>query len=118
MIKKKHELFNLIQTVRKTIVDFGMVAPGSGIVVAASAGPDSTALLHILNSLRKELDCWLVAAHVHHDLRVDAEKDFEFVGGLGQTLGIPVYFKREDIISRARNWGISNRSEKMLEPNL
>jgi tRNA(Ile)-lysidine synthase len=107
MIEKKQQQFNLINTVRQTIVDCGMVAPGKGIVVAASGGPDSTALLHILNSIGKELDCWIVAAHIDHGLRVDAEQDCEFVKRLGQQLGIPVYFEKKDVIGLAGNWGMS-----------
>ena len=39
------------------------------IVVGVSAGPDSMALLYILNELRKKIGYKLIVAHVNHNVR-------------------------------------------------
>ena len=67
------------------------VRRGDGILVGCSGGPDSTALLVLLASLRS----WslrLVACYVDHGLRERSEIDAEiaFVGELGRGRGVPV----------------------------
>jgi len=46
-----------------------LVGAGEKIVIGVSAGSDSMALLHVLSSLRPELDMELVAVYVNHGLR-------------------------------------------------
>jgi tRNA(Ile)-lysidine synthase len=48
------------------------------VVVGVSGGPDSMALLYILSGLKKELDLFIICAHVNHNVRKesDAEKIF------------------------------------------
>jgi tRNA(Ile)-lysidine synthase len=48
-----------------------LVDAGEKIVIGVSAGPDSMSLLHVLASLRAELDVELVAVYVDHGLRPD-----------------------------------------------
>ena len=45
------------------------------IVVGVSGGPDSMALLYILNKLRSELDLVLICAHVNHNKRKESDKE-------------------------------------------
>jgi len=45
------------------------------LVVATSGGPDSMALLHLLNSNEYKVIC----AHVNHGLRVESEEEYKFV---------------------------------------
>ena len=45
------------------------------VVVATSGGPDSMALLHLVNSLKKELNLKIVCAHVNHKLRIESEAE-------------------------------------------
>ena len=49
------------------------------IVVGVSAGPDSMALLYILNELRKEINFKIVVAHVNHNVRVESKEEAEFL---------------------------------------
>ncbi|HUX14633.1 MAG TPA: tRNA lysidine(34) synthetase TilS [Spirochaetia bacterium] len=49
----------------------------SGVLVAFSGGPDSSALLHVLCRLRDERPYRLYAAYVNHNLRDAAELDAE-----------------------------------------
>ena len=49
------------------------------IVVGVSAGPDSMALLYILNELRKKIDFKLIVAHVNHNVRKESYEEKEFL---------------------------------------
>lgn len=61
------------------------------ILVALSGGPDSTALFHVLLSLRKRLEIDLFAAHVNYRLRGDdSEKDETFVRTLCDRYHVPL----------------------------
>lgn len=51
----------------------GVELRGARLVVAYSAGLDSTALLHLLHLLRPRLNLTLVAAHAHHGLRPESD---------------------------------------------
>src|SRR5690606_30257345 len=60
------------------------------IVIAVSGGPDSMALLHILNRLAKEEQLNLVAAHVNHGFRPEESlKEAEMVKAYAAQLGLP-----------------------------
>lgn len=45
------------------------------VIVACSGGPDSMALLHLMNKIRKELNIFLICAHVNHNLRLESEQE-------------------------------------------
>lgn len=59
------------------------------IVVGVSAGPDSMALLYILNEVRKKIGYKIVVAHVNHNVRVESYEEAEFLKD---------YCKKNDII--------------------
>ncbi len=83
-------MVNLECTIGRIIRNRRLVKPESTVIVAVSAGPDSMALLHILASLQRTMQCVLVAAYVDHGLRPD-----EIPGEIGrvsraaQVLGVP-----------------------------
>ncbi len=66
------------------------VAPGSGVLVGVSGGPDSTALLQVLLELAPEHPLRLQAAHLDHGLRGRSEREEEqsFLTGLCDRLGV------------------------------
>ena len=45
------------------------------IVTGVSAGPDSMALLYILDNLRKKLGFKLIVAHVNHNVRKESYQE-------------------------------------------
>ena len=59
------------------------------IIVGVSAGPDSMALLYILDELRKKINFKLVVAHVNHNVRKESFEEEEFLAN---------YCKEKDII--------------------
>lgn len=81
---------------------------GSSIVVAFSGGPDSTALLHSLHTLRNDLELDLHAAHLDHGLRPGAsEADAAFARRFAASIGIPVTVERADTPSIRAEHGLS-----------
>jgi len=83
-----------------TIKKHGLVKKGDKILVAVSGGPDSLALLLLLNSLKKKWGLSLHIAHMDHMLRPGSGKDAAFVKKLGERLKIPVTIKAINLKSR------------------
>ncbi len=80
----------------------------SPIVVAVSGGPDSLALLTLLNRLSQPLGLTLHVAHLDHELRgADAKRDAQFVEETAYSLGLPVTLGQEDVESYRAGRGLS-----------
>jgi tRNA(Ile)-lysidine synthase len=79
----------ITSTVRRTVLERGLLAPGDHVLVACSGGPDSTALLHVLHHLRRDLGITLCAASIDHGLRPESADEVRQVGSLAAALGVP-----------------------------
>jgi tRNA(Ile)-lysidine synthase len=92
----------LLRSVRATIEKYNMLSNGDRVVVAVSGGPDSVAMLHVLNTLRATYGIDLHVAHLEHGLRGDAGlDDMRFVEQLCGDLGLPVAVRRINVAARA-----------------
>ncbi|SCW60490.1 tRNA(Ile)-lysidine synthase [Ruminococcaceae bacterium YRB3002] len=79
-----------------------------GIVVGLSGGPDSVALLKVLEELRSEgvYEGAVYAAHINHLLRPgDCDEDEEFVRDLCSRHNIPLVCERTDVAELANKTG-------------
>jgi tRNA(Ile)-lysidine synthase len=66
------------------------LAEASGILVAVSGGPDSTALLHLLAQWnRRSAQVPVTAATIDHGLRPESIAEAELVAGAAARLGLP-----------------------------
>ncbi len=63
---------NIVTSVEESCRDYRLVEKGDKILVAFSGGPDSTALLNILNRLSKRMGFTLCACHINHNIRPKA----------------------------------------------
>jgi len=87
---------------------------GRTLLVAASAGIDSTVLAHGVSALRGELGIELRLGHVHHGLRgAEADADEAFVHSLGVTLGVPAQSRA--VAPRRLREGRSSRERPTLQ---
>lgn len=93
----------MLEKVKKTIKRYKLIDKGDKIVVGVSGGPDSVALLYLLNSLKKDLKINLHVAHLDHMLRKDSNKDREFVERLANKLKIPVSVANINIKALAKS---------------
>lgn len=86
------------------------------ILVALSGGADSSALLHLAAQYGKRVGCPVLAAHVNHSIRgeeynFEADRDEDFCRSLCSSLNIPLYVKKVDIPSLAKESGRSLETE-------
>lgn len=75
---------------------------GDTIVVGVSGGPDSMALLYILNEFKNKMDLNIVCAHVNHNKRKESEQE---------KIDLENYCKQNNIIFeyvKITKWGDDN----------
>jgi len=93
---------NVLDRVRRTIRDHGLMTPATRVVAAVSGGSDSMALAHLLRELERAGEVQLAGiAHFNHQLRASAATDEHFVVDACAALGCPVLVDREDVAARA-----------------
>ncbi len=95
--ESRHTRRRILETVKRTIADYKMVVSGNAVLVGVSGGPDSVALLHILQNLTSEYGLRLAVAHLNHGLRKEADDEANFVATLSAGLGLACYIKKEDV---------------------
>jgi len=74
-----------------------MIQPRETVLVGVSGGVDSLALLHVLHTLRHQLDCQLHVAHLDHGFREDSAADAVYVAEQAGQLGVPISSIRVDV---------------------
>ena len=114
----------MIEEVLKTIEQYNLIEDGDKLVLAVSGGPDSIAMLDILNKLRKnsnteekkvkekhngrnrkinKIDFQICVAHVNHMIREEAKEDEKYVKNYCEKNGIEFYSKSIDVQKIANN---------------
>jgi tRNA(Ile)-lysidine synthase len=93
----------LLQSVKRTINRYHMLASGETVVVGVSGGPDSLCLLHLLLRLCDEYDLSLHVAHLNHCLRgTEADADAAFVTRLADEWRLPASVESQDVRAVAK----------------
>jgi len=96
---------DFIRRFREGIGNF--IKRGDRIIVGVSGGPDSTALLHLLASIKKEYNLTLFVAHFNHRLRGKAsEADAVFVKKLADSYGLDFIKAESDTKAVAQRTGV------------
>lgn len=49
------------------------------IVIGCSGGPDSMALMYILQQIRKKIDIKIICAHINHNVRIESKEEEKFL---------------------------------------
>jgi len=87
-----------LQAVKVTVTEYRMLEKNDSILVAVSGGPDSAALLHVLNTLAHFYYLKLGIIHLNHSLRgSDSDRDATFVQYLSKKYNLPLYSQKKDI---------------------
>jgi len=98
----------MVERVREFAHREGLLSQDDRVVVAVSGGPDSVALLDMLDRLRGELGLVLFVVHLDHCLRgKEAREDAEFVEDVARSRGLPFVLGVEDVAEFARREGCS-----------
>lgn len=104
----------LLDEIKKLIKDYKLISHDDKIIIGVSGGPDSVSLLHLLYSLRKELNLKLIVAHVNYKSRgKDSDRDERYVRGLAKKFGLKIYVKR--LASKIKKYRKENIEEKFRE---
>ncbi|HEY1233076.1 MAG TPA: tRNA lysidine(34) synthetase TilS [Candidatus Binatia bacterium] len=75
-----------------------LLRAGDRVLVAVSGGPDSVALLQVLNELKSDLQLHLEVAHLQHGIRGEAARqDARFVEKLAEELKLPFHLREVDL---------------------
>ena len=95
------------EKILETIKKYNMIENGEKIVLAVSGGPDSICMLDILNDIKNDetidVDFEIVAAHVNHMIRKEAEEDEKYVKKYCEEKQIEFYSKSIDVQKKANN---------------
>lgn len=82
----------MVRRVHERMRQQKLCVPGEAILVAVSGGPDSVALLHVLQELAPIWKLRLSVVHVNYGLRgAESEEDTLFVADLCRSLSVPFY---------------------------
>ena len=96
----------------RTLSHLAGLAPEAKVVlVAASGGPDSVALLRLLHQGPYRLE----VAHFDHALRSESAEDAAFVRALCRELGLPCHSERAEIarIADERGWNLEDAARRL-----
>ena len=100
---------SVIDSVRRTIRNHGLLPTGTRVAVALSGGADSVAMLFALREIAQAEGFVVVgAAHLNHQLRgAEADADAQFCRDLAARLEMPIDIERIDVAALARETGTS-----------
>ena len=100
---------DLIQSTRRTIRRYGLLPPGSRVVIALSGGADSVAMLCVLTELAAtERFAVVGVAHLNHQIRgSEADMDELFCRRLAEQFAMPIHAERLQVAARAAAAGVS-----------
>lgn len=87
----------MLAKIQKYIIEHSLIKPEEMVIAGVSGGPDSMALLHILDSLRPVLGFNLAVAHLNHCLRPEAAAEENFVRDYCQHREIMFYSRQVDV---------------------
>lgn len=92
------------ERLREFVAEHGLIPEGARVLVGYSGGADSTCLLHLLH----EEGFDVVAAHLNHAQRPEAEADARHCAAFAESLGIPYVGGSADVpaLSRDRKVGL------------
>ncbi len=80
----------------------GLCAPGTRVIAAVSGGPDSMALLEILDRLSRDGAFELAVAHFDHKIRPEAGRERGLVERRARALGLPFMSGSADVPAESR----------------
>jgi tRNA 2-thiocytidine biosynthesis protein TtcA len=91
---------SLLRAAGEAIADYAMIRPGDRVLLGLSGGKDSLSLLHVLLHLRDKAPISFELGAATVDPCIEGF-DPSFLKEYVATLGIPYFYRRQDIVGRA-----------------
>ena len=104
------------EKVKEIIKKYNLINSGDKIVLGVSGGPDSIAMLDILNQLKDEMNFEIYVVHVNHNIRgKDADEDEEYVKKYCEKYNIKCFSKKIDVptIAKTKKIGTEEAGRKV-----
>lgn len=92
----------LKEKVVKTIQEHNLIKIGDSIVIGVSGGPDSIALLSILQEIQEDIEFKIYVAHINHLIRKEAILDQKYVEEYCKNNNIECFVKQIDVEKLAK----------------
>ena len=80
-----------------TIKRYNLIQSGDKLVLGVSGGPDSIAMLNILNEIKEEWQFQIYVAHINHMIRKEADDDETYVQQYCENNNIQFFVKRVNV---------------------
>lgn len=96
----------IVSKVKNTICKYNLISDNDRVLVGVSGGPDSVAMLYILNDLSKTLRFSLHVAHLDHMLRKNSFRDSGFVQDLADKLSLSSSLDKIDVKARSKKGSV------------
>lgn len=91
----------MLRRFQENLESTGLVPPGARVLVGYSGGADSTCLLHLFSQAGYDV----VAAHLHHGQRTEADEELERCAQFAESIGVPFVSGRADVLRLATETG-------------
>lgn len=92
----------MLQRFKAHLSESGLIPPDTAVLVGYSGGADSTCLLHLLHACGVDV----VAAHLHHGQRSEADMELKLCEAFCKELGVAFIAGRADVPLMASELGI------------
>lgn len=79
---------NIFETIERFVEKNNLVNNNDTVVIGLSGGPDSVFLLHFFIHIQKKYSLILIAAHLNHEWRPEADQEEQLCRNIAQKLGI------------------------------
>jgi len=93
---------NLIKKINQILDQNNYIQKGDKLLVGVSGGPDSVALLSVLETLKAKRNFTIAVAHFNHALRPEADQDEKFVQNLAKQYSLKFYSDKKDVLAYAK----------------
>ncbi len=90
-----------------------LIQPGETVLAAVSGGPDSLALLDLLDQFRRIVPFTLLCAHYNHGLRKEADREENEVREFCLARGIPFFTEKGRVNEKAAGRGLEETAREM-----
>jgi tRNA(Ile)-lysidine synthase len=77
-----------LEKIKQYIIKHSLIKHHDTIIAGLSGGPDSVFLLHMLSGLQEKYNLTLIAAHLNHEWRPEADAEEELCRTIATKLGI------------------------------